>query len=79
MAAVRERPVRETASHSNHAPLYRRAAPEPARREPFDLDTFWPAIPGGVWPEGFTVSREQIYDDAGRLTGGPQENAGRNR
>ena len=36
----------------------------------FDLDKVWPAIPGGSWPPGFTVSREQIYDEAGRLTGG---------
>lgn len=37
----------------------------------FDLDDIWPAVPGGSWPAGFTVSREQIYDDWGRLTGGP--------
>ena len=43
-----------------------------ARRRKFDLDTLWPAIAGGSWPPGFTVSREQIYDDSGRLTGGPQ-------
>ncbi len=41
----------------------------------FDLDALWPAIPGGVWPEGFAVSREQIYDASGRLTGGPQDSA----
>ena len=26
--------------------------------------------------EGFTVSREQIYDDMGRLTGGPEDDSG---
>ena len=45
----------------------------PASGETFDLDEFWPAIPGGTWPVSFTVSREQIYDDFGRLTGGPQD------
>lgn len=37
-----------------------------------DIDEFWPAIPGGFGPEGFTASRKQIYDEFGRLTGGPQ-------
>ncbi len=41
----------------------------------FNLDEIWPAVPGGSWPPGFTVSREQIYDDFGRLTGGPQNEA----
>ncbi len=48
------------------------AAPEKGR---FDLDEVWPAIPGGSWPPGFTVGREQIYDGFGRLTGGPQDEA----
>ena len=48
------------------------------RRE-FDLDKLWPAIPGGAWPPGFTVSREQIYDESGRLTGGPRHQAKRSR
>ncbi len=39
----------------------------------FNLDKLWPAIPGGSWPPGFSVSREQIYDESGRLTGGPQD------
>ena len=50
-----------------------------SEKRDFDLDAIWPAIPGGSWPPGFTVSREQIYDDAGRLTGGPQDEAGRGR
>ena len=63
--------------------VFERAAPAPreadarAHGSGFDLDEIWPAIPGGSWPPGFTVSREQIYDEAGRLTGGPQEEAGR--
>ncbi|MYE11034.1 MAG: hypothetical protein F4X99_05105 [Gammaproteobacteria bacterium] len=39
----------------------------------FDLDEIWPAVPGGSWPPGFTVSRDKIYDDWGRLTGGPED------
>ena len=37
----------------------------------FNLDRDFPPWDPGPWPEGFTVSREQIYDDRGRLTGGP--------
>ena len=59
--------------------VFERADVAPAGRKKFDLDEFWPAIPGGSWPEGFTVSREQIYDDLGRLTGGPQDDAGEGR
>ncbi len=52
------------------------AAPDMTNpRRPFDLDEFWPAISGGSWPEGFAVSREQIYDGDGHLTGGPQNDA----
>ena len=46
-----------------------------ARGRKFDLDAIWPAIPGGSWPRGFSVSRDQIYDDFGRLTGGPKDEA----
>ena len=59
--------------------IFERAEAVPARpkvvsgKGKFDLDKVWPAIPGGSWPPGFTVSREQIYDEAGRLTGGPQD------
>ena len=41
----------------------------------FDLDELWPAVPGGSWPPGFTVGRDQIYDGCGRLTGGPGDEA----
>ena len=54
-------------------------AAAPAGCKKFDLDEFWPTIPGGSWPEGFTVSHEQIYDEFGRLTGGPQDDAGEGR
>ena len=49
----------------------------PTRRK-FDLDEIWPPIPGGSWPSGFTVSRDQIYDKSGRLTGGPQDEPANN-
>ena len=44
----------------------------PVRKRSFDIDEFWPAVPGGSWPPGFIASREQLYDESGRLTGGPQ-------
>ena len=42
-------------------------------KRPFNLDRDFPPWDPGPWPEGFTVSREQIYDDTGRLTGGSEE------
>ncbi len=38
-------------------------APPPA---PARLTDGWHLLDVGPWPEGFTVSREQIYDDDGR-------------
>ena len=43
------------------------------RKHAFNLDRDFPPWDPGPWPEGFTVSREQIYDDMGRLTGGPED------
>lgn len=48
-------------------------------RGAFDLDRDFPAVDMGPWPNGFTVSREQIYDDMGRLTGGPEGDSGGDR
>ncbi len=48
-------------------------------RGTFDLDRDFPAVDMGPWPEGFTASREQIYDETGRLTGGPEKNSGSER
>ena len=42
----------------------------PARRRRFSIEEILPPHDPGPWPKGFTVSREQIYDDMGRLTGG---------
>lgn len=44
-----------------------------SRKEKFDLDKIWPAVPGGSWPPGFAVGRDEIYDESGRLTGGPRD------
>ena len=43
------------------------------RKRAFNLDRDFPPWDPGPWPEGFTVSREQIYDDMGRLAGGPED------
>ncbi len=56
-----------------------RPAAGPWKKQKFDLDRLFPAIDLGAWPDGFTVSREQIYDDMGRLTGGPQDDSGSDR
>ena len=43
------------------------------RQRRFSIREILPPHHPGPWPEGFTVSREQIYDDMGRLTGGPED------
>ena len=40
---------------------------------PFNLDRDFPPWDPGPWPEGFTASRDHIYDDRGRLTGGAED------
>ena len=42
----------------------------------FSIEEILPPHDPGPWPEGFMVSREQIYDDMGRLTGGPENASG---
>lgn len=54
------------------------AAFPPPRRK-FDLDRDFPAVDMGPWPEGFIASREQIYDDTERLTGGPRDDSNGDR
>ena len=51
-------------------------AETPARQRRFSIREILPPYDPGVWPQGFTVSREQIYDDMGRLTGGPEDSSG---
>ena len=43
------------------------------RQRRFSIREILSAHDPGPWPEGFTVSREQIYDDLGRLIGGPED------
>ena len=45
----------------------------PARQRRFSIREILPPHDSGPWPKGYTVSREQIYDDMGRLTGGPED------
>ena len=54
------------------------SAGTPARRR-FSIGEILPPHDPGPWPEGFTVSREQLYDDMGRLTGGPENVTGDDR
>ena len=46
------------------------------RQRRFSIREILPPHDPGPWPEGFTVSREQVYDDMGRLTGGPEDMSG---
>ena len=39
---------------------------EPRRRRKFSIEEILPPHDPGPWPEGFSVSREQIYDEDGR-------------
>ena len=54
------------------------SADTPARRG-FSIREILPPHDPGSWPQDFTVSREQIYDDMGRLTGGPEDLSGDGR
>ena len=56
-------------------------AEEPARQGRFSIREILPPYDPddpGSWPQGFTVSREHIYDDMARLTGGPEDSSGDN-
>ena len=48
----------------------------PTQRRRFSIAEILPPHDPGPWPEGFTVSREQMYDEIGRLTGGPESVSG---
>ena len=52
------------------------SAGPPVRRQRFSIREILPPHDPGPWPEGFTVSREQLYDDMGRLTGGSESASG---
>ena len=47
-----------------------------ARQQGFSIREILPPHDPGPWPKDFTVSREQIYDDIGRLTGGSEDMPG---
>ena len=55
------------------------SAEAPARRRGFSIREILPPHDPGSWPQDFTVSREQMYDDMGRLTGGPEDLSGDGR
>ena len=57
--------------------LLRNAAPrgDSPRKRGFDVDRDWPPVPVGGGPPGFAADRERIYDESGRLTGGPAAGA----
>lgn len=42
------------------------SATQSSTRPTIDLDEVFPRHNPGPWPEGFTLSREQIYDETGR-------------
>ena len=69
-AARREAARQEARSESAEAP---------ARQRGFSILEILPPHDPGSWPQDFTVSREQIYDDMGRLTGGPEDLSGDGR
>ena len=49
------------------------------RRRRFSIREILPPHDPGSWPQDFTVSRDQIYDDMGRLTGGTEDMSGDDR
>ena len=51
----------------------------PVRRQRFSIREILPPHDPGSWPQDFTVSRDQIYDDMGRLTGGTEDMSGDGR
>ncbi len=63
-------------------PVFQEIPPEstavPARQQGFSIREILPPHDPGPWPNGFTMSREQIYDDMGRLTGGSENMPGDN-
>ena len=76
--------IREMDVEEETTKFVRREAPPesaeaPARRRRFSIREILPPHDPGSWPQDFTVSREQIYDDMGRLTGGSEDLSGDGR
>ena len=79
-----ERLIRKMDVEDKTKEIVRREAPPepaeaPARQRRFFIREILPPHDPGSWPQSFTVSREQIYDDMGRLTGGPEDSSGDGR
>ena len=55
------------------------SAGAPAQQRGFSIREILPPHDPGPWPQDFAVSRGQIYDDMGRLTGGPEDLSGDGR
>ena len=77
---VEEKGTREVARReAAHQEARPESAEAPARRRGFSIREILPPHDPGSWPQDFTVSREQIHDDMGRLTGGPEDLSGDGR
>ena len=77
---IREMDVEEEEARE----IVRREAPPesaeaPTRRRRFSIREILPPHDPGSWPQDFTVSREQIHDDMGRLTGWAEDLSGNGR
>ncbi len=77
---VEEEETREVARReAARQEAWSESAEAPARHRGFSIREILPPHDPGSWPEGFTVSRGQIYDDMGRLIGGPEDLSGDGR
>ena len=56
----------ETTDLSGLNQPFRRQGGKSAKPPTIDLDEAFPRHNPGPWPKGFTVSREEIYDETGR-------------
>ena len=78
--AVRGRLPEATVEAETTMSEYQRVSLEPTvaptRFQQFSIGEILPLHDSGSWPKGFRVSREQIYDDIGRLTGGSENMSG---
>ena len=66
---IQEMDVEEETTECVRREVSPKSAETPARRRRFSIREILPPHDPGSWPQDFTVSREQIYDDMGRLTG----------
>ena len=66
---IREMDIEEEARGVVRRETPPESAEAPAQRRRFSIREILPPHDPGPWPQDFTVSREQIHDDMGRLTG----------